>query len=79
MEKWKAKNASHFPTPPTTATGNYLPFPLRYTNNLTGTNYRAGQARMYTVRTVVLEEELKVIVKSYTSAVPMVFVILDKW
>jgi len=43
MEKWKAKNASHFPTPPTTATGRYLPLPLRYTNTQSGTNYRAGQ------------------------------------
>jgi len=42
MEKWKAKNASHFPTPPTTATGN-INHPLRYTNNLTGTKDRAGQ------------------------------------
>jgi hypothetical protein len=45
MEKWKAKNASHFPTPPTTATGRYLTLPLRYTNNLDGTNYRAGHSQ----------------------------------
>jgi hypothetical protein len=45
MEKWKPKNASHFPTPPATATGRYLPLPLRYTNNLAGTNYRAGQSK----------------------------------
>ena len=45
MEKWKANNGSHFPTPPTTATGRYLPLPLRYINSLTGTNYRAGQSR----------------------------------
>jgi hypothetical protein len=42
MEKWKAKNASHFPTPPTTATG-HIYHPLRYTNNLAGTKDRAGQ------------------------------------
>ena len=40
MEKWKAKNASHFPTP-TTATG-HIYHPLRYTNNLAGTKDRAG-------------------------------------
>ena len=34
----------YIPTPPTTATGSYLLLPLRYTNNLTGTNYRAGQS-----------------------------------
>ena len=44
METWKAKNASHVPTPPATATRRHLPLPLRYTNNLTGTKYRAGQA-----------------------------------
>ena len=32
MEKWKAKYASHFSTPPTTATGHILCLP-RYTNN----------------------------------------------
>ena len=47
MEKWKAKNASHFPTPPTTATGRYLTLPLRYTNNLDGTNYRAGHVEEF--------------------------------
>jgi hypothetical protein len=33
MEKWKAKIASHFPTPPTTATSHIFYSP-RYTNNL---------------------------------------------
>ena len=42
MEKWKAKSAFHFPTPPT-ATG-HIYHPLRYTNNLAGTKDRAGQA-----------------------------------
>ena len=42
MEKWKAKSASHFPTPTTTATG-HIYHPLRYTNNLTGTKDRAGR------------------------------------
>jgi len=42
IEEWKAKSASHFPTPPTTAAGSYLTRPLRYTNNLTGTKDRAG-------------------------------------
>jgi hypothetical protein len=42
LEKWKAKNASHFPTPPTTATGR-VSIPLRYTNYPTGTKDRAGQ------------------------------------
>ena len=41
MGKWKAKNASHFPIPHTT-TGRYLHLPLRYTNNLAGTNHGAG-------------------------------------
>jgi hypothetical protein len=31
MEKWKAKNASHFSTPPTTAT-SHINYPSRYTN-----------------------------------------------
>ena len=61
MEKWKAKNASHFPTPPTTATGNYLPFPLRYTNNLTGTNYRAGQGVIGGFRTARLRDAAVVV------------------
>jgi hypothetical protein len=43
MEKWKAQNAFHFPTP-STATGTYLP--LRYTNNSIGTNCRAGHILM---------------------------------
>jgi len=42
MEKWKANNASHFSTPPTAA-ASYLTHLPRYTNNLAGTNYRAGQ------------------------------------
>jgi hypothetical protein len=29
MEKWKAKNASHFPTPPTTTTIFAVIFPNR--------------------------------------------------
>jgi hypothetical protein len=45
MEKWKAKNASHFPTPPTTATGRDLTLPPRYTNTHAGTKYRAGQVQ----------------------------------
>jgi hypothetical protein len=32
MEKWKAKNASHFSTPPTAAT-SHIDSPSRYTNN----------------------------------------------
>ncbi len=40
--KWKAKNASHFSTPPTTATG-HIYHPLPYTNNLAGTKDRADQ------------------------------------
>src|SRR5260370_26042846 len=39
MEKWKAKYASHFPTP-STAT-RYLQKSMRYTNNPTGTKDRA--------------------------------------
>jgi len=42
MEKWKAKNTSHFPTPPTAAASYLTHFP-RYTNNLAGTNHRAVQ------------------------------------
>jgi hypothetical protein len=61
MEKWKAKNASHFPTPPTTATG-HIYHPLRYTNNLAGTKDRAGhhshqnshQTKMATFKEVVI-------------------------
>jgi hypothetical protein len=45
MGKWKAKNASHFPTPPTKATG-HIYHRLRYTNNLAGTKDRAGQGYM---------------------------------
>src|SRR5258706_16207368 len=41
MEKWKAKYASHFPTP-STAT-RYLQKSMRYTNNPTGTKDRALQ------------------------------------
>jgi len=41
MEKWKAKTASHFSTPPTTATSHII-YPPRYTNNRTGTKHRAG-------------------------------------
>jgi hypothetical protein len=41
MEKWKAKNASHFSTPPSTAT-SHITYPPRYTNNRTGTKLRAG-------------------------------------
>ena len=36
----ETQRASHFSTPPTAAT-ELLTHPLRYTNNLTGTNYRA--------------------------------------
>jgi hypothetical protein len=44
MEKWKAKNASHFSTPTTTTpAGRYLTLPLRNTNTLAGTKCRAGQ------------------------------------
>jgi hypothetical protein len=42
MEKWKAKIASHFPTPPTTATSHIFYSP-RYTNNLLV--QKIGQAR----------------------------------
>ena len=41
MEKWKAKYASHFPTP-STAT-RYFQNSLRYTNTPTGTKDRAIQ------------------------------------
>jgi len=40
----ESKNASHFFTLHTTATGRYHPLPLRY-NNLPGTNYRAVRLR----------------------------------
>ena len=43
MEKWKAKSASHFPTPPTAATSHII-YPSRYTNNLAGTKDRAGHS-----------------------------------
>jgi hypothetical protein len=43
MGKWKAKNASHLPTPPTTATGSYLTPASRYTNTQPGTNCRVGR------------------------------------
>ena len=48
MEKWKAKNASHFPTPPTTATGHiyYLP---RYTNNLLVQKIGQTTSAVYTI------------------------------
>jgi len=39
MEKWKAKYASHFPTPSTAE--RYRLNSLRYTNNPTGTKDRA--------------------------------------
>jgi hypothetical protein len=47
MEKWKAKNASHFPHPRLRRASviselNGEIAPLRYTNNLTGTKDRAG-------------------------------------
>ena len=45
MEKWKPLRASHFSTPPTAAIRNQRQ--LRYTNTLTGTNYRAGQTYRY--------------------------------
>lgn len=38
--KVEAKSASHFPIPPTAATG-HIYHPLRYTNNLAGTKDRA--------------------------------------
>ena len=42
MEMWKPLRASHIPTPPTAATASQLVRRLRYTNNPTGTKYRAG-------------------------------------
>jgi len=42
MEKWKAKYASHFPTPSTAE--RYRQNSLRYTNYPTGTKDRARQA-----------------------------------
>ena len=42
VEKWKANDAFHFPTPPTAA--RYLPRSLRYTNYPSGTKHRAVQA-----------------------------------
>jgi len=41
MEKWKAKYASHFPTPSTAE--RYRQNSLRYTNYPTGTKDRARQ------------------------------------
>src|SRR5258706_6134672 len=46
MEKWKAKYASHFPTP-STAT-RYLQKSMTYTNNSTGTTVRALQLEVNT-------------------------------